>query len=143
MHLEHPTSGKAKTAADFTEAQLDVARKTRQIIESNLERHITIAELAKLLHVSPTQVKNCFRGVYGTPVFSHARRCRMEEAARLLAETDVTILEIAGKTGYENGSKFARAFRDVMGTAPAEYRRRIRWERENGVQETEPAAAAE
>ena len=47
----------------------------------------------------------------------------MEMAAKLLAETDESILEIAGRIGYENGSKFARAFRDVMGISPGRYRR--------------------
>jgi AraC-like DNA-binding protein len=55
----------------------------------------------------------------------------MEAASWLLSETDQSILEIAGKFGYENGSKFAGAFRRVMGVSPSEYRRRVQWEREN------------
>jgi AraC-like DNA-binding protein len=57
----------------------------------------------------------------------------MTAASKLLAETDQSILEIAGKYGYENGSKFAGAFRSVMGTSPSEYRRRIIWEKENNA----------
>ena len=37
----------------------------------------------------------------------------------------------SGKCGYENGSKFARAFKSVKGISPGKYRRQIRWEREN------------
>ena len=50
-----------------------------------------------------------------------------------LKETQDSILEIAGKYGYENGSKFATAFRSVMGVSPSQYRRRYRWEQENGI----------
>ena len=103
--------------------QKEVADKTYQLIMCNLERHLTIVEMARNLHVSPTQVKVCFRKVYGVPVFTFARKRRMEMAAKLLAETDESILEIAGRIGYENGSKFARAFRDVMGISPGRYRR--------------------
>lgn len=107
----------------YSSEQKEVADKTYQLIMCNLERHLTIVEMARNLHVSPTQVKVCFRKVYGVPVFTFARKRRMEMAAKLLAETDESILEIAGRIGYENGSKFARAFRDVMGISPGRYRR--------------------
>jgi len=115
----------------YTTAQKEVADRAQEIIMANLERHITIADLSQTLHVSPTQVKVCFHKVYGMPVYTYARSQRMEAASRLLSETNESILEIAGKFGYENGSKFARAFRMVMGVSPSEYRRRILWEREN------------
>lgn len=116
---------------DYTAAQKEVADRAQEIIMTNLERHITIAEFAQTLHASPTQIKVCFHKVYGQPIYSYARSQRMEAASRLLTETDESILEIAGKFGYENGSKFARAFRTVIGVSPSEYRRRVLWEREN------------
>ena len=46
----------------------------------------------------------------------------MPGAAALLRETDRTVLDIACQFGYDNASKFARAFRDVIGVSPREYR---------------------
>lgn len=115
----------------YTASQQEVAERTHEMIMTNLERHITIAELSQTLHASATQVKSCFHKVYGMPINAYARSQRMEAASRLLSETDDSILEIAGKFGYENGSKFAGAFRSVMGVSPSEYRRRVQWEREN------------
>ena len=46
----------------------------------------------------------------------------MHGAAALLRETDRTVLDIACQFGYDNASKFARAFRDVIGVSPREYR---------------------
>ena len=40
----------------------------------------------------------------------------------MLQHSDSTVLEIAGRFGYDNGSKFAAAFKDVMGMTPNEYR---------------------
>ncbi len=122
-----------KETKSYTAAQKEVADRAHEIIMANLERHITIAEFSQELHASATQVKVCFHKVYGVPIYSYARARRMEAAARLLSETDDSILEIAGKFGYENGSKFARAFRMVMGLSPSEYRKRVLWERENCV----------
>ena len=115
----------------YTDSQKEVAERAHDMIMTNLERHITIAEFSQTLHASATQVKSCFHKVYGMPIYTYARTQRMKAASRLLSETEESILEIAGKYGYENGSKFARAFRAVMGVSPSEYRRRLKWEKEN------------
>ena len=47
----------------------------------------------------------------------------MQKAASLLKNTDKSVLEIAGIVGYNNGSKFAGAFRRVMNKSPNEYRK--------------------
>lgn len=131
----------AESAENCSEMQKEIAEKAQNLIVNNLEKHLTIAELAQALHVSTTQVKVCFRSAYGVPIYAYSRRLRMEAAAKLLEETDDSILEIAGKSGYENGSKFAKAFRDVMGAAPGEYRRRILWEKSNADVESRAASA--
>ncbi|MDO5132850.1 MAG: AraC family transcriptional regulator [Eubacteriales bacterium] len=121
----------------ITEEQRALARRTREIILSSLDRHVLIHELGQILHVSPTQIKSCFRKVYGVPVYSFARARRMDKAARMLEDSDETVLVIAGSCGYENGSKFSKAFREVKGVSPSEYRRRIRWERENRPEDSD------
>ena len=47
---------------------------------------------------------------------------KMQAAAKMLLESDMTILEIAGCFGYDNASKFAAAFRAVLGVTPSRYR---------------------
>lgn len=42
-----------------------------------------------------------------------------------MRETGRTVMDVAAELGYENGSKFSSAFRDVMGVSPGEYRRTI------------------
>ena len=50
------------------------------------------------------------------------RAQKMHAAAELLRSTDRTVLDIAGQFGYDNASKFARAFRSVIGVSPNAYR---------------------
>ena len=50
------------------------------------------------------------------------RAQKMHSAAQLLRTSDRTVLDIAGQFGYDNASKFARTFRDVIGVSPNEYR---------------------
>ena len=47
----------------------------------------------------------------------------MEKAAVMLRETEMQVTEIAGALGYDNSSKFAKAFKDVHGVAPVAYRK--------------------
>ena len=107
----------------YTKSQVELAKRTNRFIASHLSERITIDRLSTLFHVSPTQLKNCFKGVYGLSVYAYIRAQKMSAAARLLKTTDYTILDIANRFGYDNGSKFAKAFSDVMGMTPNELRK--------------------
>ena len=97
-------------------------KRVQEYIGDNLETRMTIDSLSEKFHISPTQLKKSFREVTGSSVYAYIRSRRMQEAAVLLKETDQTILDIAGQCGYDNGSKFAKAFRDVTGYSPREFR---------------------
>ena len=87
-----------------------------------MSEHFTIEQLAIQFQVSPTQLKKSFRNVYGNSLYSYVRTQKMLSAARLLQDTDRTILDIAGECGYDNGSKFYKAFRSVMGVSTRDFR---------------------
>ena len=94
-------------------------------IEARLGERLTINSLAEAFHTSPTRIKTGFRSVYGVSVSRYIRERKMHRAAALLRCTDKTVLEIAGSIGYDNGSKFAAAFRETMGLTPNEYRKSL------------------
>ena len=106
--------------------QVEKVYGIRSFICDNIDSHYTIEELAEKFDMPPTAMKLCFKNVFGLPVFTYARRERMKLAAKQLRECDRGILEIAGEVGYNNGSKFAHAFQDVMGMTPKEYRKKYR-----------------
>ena len=87
-----------------------------------MDKRITLDQVSERFHVSGTQIKKSFKAVYGVSMYAFIRTQKMHSAAAMLKSTDFTILEIAGEYGYENGSKFAGAFKAVMGMSPNEYR---------------------
>ena len=87
------------------------------------ERHFTMEELSEKFGISTSALKQCFKGVYGTAVYTYMRNYRMDLAASLLTQTDEPITVIAGKVGYTNTSKFSEAFKKVKGKTPLEYRK--------------------
>lgn len=99
----------------FTPSQKLLAQQVSAYLSRHMDRRITLEELAEKFHVSGTQIKSSIRGVYGTSLYAMIRGQKMQDAARLLLTTDLTILEIAGRYGYDNASKFAAAFKAVLG----------------------------
>lgn len=103
-------------------SQFSLALKAYALLSARLGQHIPIKELADALHISPTHLKNSFRMVYGDSLYAYMRTQKMLAAAETLRETNRTVLDIAGEFGYDNGSKFARAFQKVLGVTPREFR---------------------
>lgn len=95
-------------------------------IMNRFPEHITIEQASKISGVSKSKLKADFFKEYGMSYYSYFRKERMKLAAQLLLETEQKIIDIAEAVGYENGSKFAKAFRDVTGFSPSEYRKNIR-----------------
>jgi AraC-like DNA-binding protein len=104
-------------------------RQTQDISEvadflrENLQEHYTIDELASKYGLSQTVLKRKFKEMYGIPIYSFARKCKMDKAANLLQQTDLKVIDVAGMVGYDNSSKFSEAFRLYMGSLPTEFRK--------------------
>lgn len=109
-------------APGCTYTQAELAKSAFRMMRAGLNRHIPITELAQAFHVSSTHLKNSFRHVYGASLFSYMRTQKILAAAQMLRSTPRTVLDIAGEVGYDNGSKFAKAFRHVMGVTPRDFR---------------------
>ncbi|AGC68839.1 transcriptional regulator, AraC family [Thermoclostridium stercorarium subsp. stercorarium DSM 8532] len=106
--------------------QAELIRKVCDYIRENVHVRLTIEEIAKQFHISSSQLKKCFHCVCGTPVYSFIRSYKMQLAAKDLKDTNLSVTEIAASYGYENSSKFANAFKAVMGMSPSEYRKEMR-----------------
>lgn len=106
-----------------SKSQVELAERVCGFLDENMDKRFTIEQLAAQFYVSSAQLKKCFYSVYDKSVYAYIRTYKMESAAVLLRTTDQTVAEIAGAVGYDNSSKFAKAFRDVVGLSPAEYRR--------------------
>ena len=61
---------------------------------------------------------------------SYLRTLRLEKAKRLLAETDLTVQEIAEQVGFASQSYFIHVFKSAGDGTPAGYRAAVRGERE-------------
>lgn len=110
----------------YYKSQIEKVKAIQQLLTSDLQEHYTLDVLSEQFQISLTAMKNCFKQVYGDSIYSYMKRYRMNCAASLLRQNEgKTVAEIAGLMGYESPSKFATAFRQVIGCTPLEYRKAI------------------
>lgn len=107
----------------YSRPQVELAKSVSEYLAENMDHRVTLEQLSENFHISGTQIKNVFKGVYGVSLYAYTRALKMESAAYMLEYTDRTVMDIAGDHGYDNSSKFARAFREVKGVTPSEYRK--------------------
>ncbi len=108
----------------FYKVQIEKIKAIQGLFTSDLTKNYTIEELSERFDIALTPLKNCFKSVYGSPVFTYMRKYRMNYAAALLkSNKNLKVAEIAGLVGYDSPSKFASAFHQEMGKTPLEYRK--------------------
>ena len=114
---------KEKQRTQYTSPQVELVKEIHKRLTANLQERPTIEELSKEYLINTATLKDTFKGIYGQPIGAYMKEYRIRQAADLLRQTQVSVAEIASQVGYENQSKFASAFRDIMKIAPAEYRK--------------------
>lgn len=93
-------------------------------IRSHLRDEITVAQIASAASVSESECVRCFRGAIRTPPIQYVKQSRLQKAAELLKETNKRVNEIGEECGFQEMSYFAKAFRELYGLTPTEFRKR-------------------
>ncbi|MDF2925724.1 MAG: AraC family transcriptional regulator [Paenibacillaceae bacterium] len=83
---------------------------------------ITIEQVASYIGIDRTHFSKKFSARYGLSPGKYIHRLRMEEAKRLLTETDYKLAEIAQLVGYPDLFSFSKGFKRTCGLSPSRYR---------------------
>jgi AraC-like DNA-binding protein len=84
---------------------------------------LSIRELALEFHLSPSYLQRLFKHQTGVCMGGWLNEQRLQRAAHLLANSYMSVKEIAHNVGYEHASSFIRAFERRFTQAPARYRK--------------------
>ncbi len=114
-----------KTNQDSQEIQL-----LKEFIENNLDRELTIKEMASSIYRSRDYTNKLVKRYYNMSLYSYYINLRIEKAKALLQHTSISIREISERLGYQNSQYFSKQFRHVTGVTPSYYRRTGRVEEE-------------
>lgn len=92
-------------------------------IENHLSQKLELDTIAEALHYSKYHLHRSFSKTIGLTIHDYVRRRRITEAARLLAFSQKSILEIALTSGYESQQAFSDIFKAMYKAAPAAFRK--------------------
>jgi AraC-like DNA-binding protein len=107
----------------YTDAQIRVVRKIKNHLSRDIASYISLEVLANSYGINLTTLKNCFRDMYGKPLYTWYREYKFLRAKELIKNTDYPISKIANMIGYKSSSKFTKAFKKEMGVLPSSYRK--------------------
>ena len=122
MSITCPEREPGRNPAEYQPSQIEAVREIHDSLLRNMETRVTIEELSRKYLINPTTLKAAFKAVYGTSIAAHIKEHRMEQAAKLLRESDMSIAEVAQAVGYDSQSKFTTAFKAFFQMLPREYR---------------------
>ncbi|WP_432403060.1 AraC family transcriptional regulator [Wukongibacter sp. M2B1] len=95
-------------------------------INEHFAEDIELKTLADIEHYSRSYYSEWFKRNMKISTKEYIQKLRIEEAKRLLLNTDFTILRVSQMVGYNHNSSLTRVFKDIEKVTPDEYRRKMK-----------------
>lgn len=99
-----------------------IIQKACEYIEENIDKDISLDQLADHLGVSNFYLSKLFKDEKGDNYISYVTELRLEKARKLLGDDSLIIKEITSMVGYKDQNYFSKLFKQRYGLSPSEYR---------------------
>lgn len=99
-----------------------IIQKACKYIEENLDKDVSLEQLANYLGCSPFYLSKLFKEERGSNYISYVTELRLEKAKKLLGNDSLIIKEITSMVGYNDQNYFSKLFKQKFGVSPTEYR---------------------
>lgn len=96
--------------------------RTARLVREHYYEPLDLTAIAERFHVNPSYLSHLFKREMGVGVTQYITRIRMEQAQRLLKETDLKIAQVAEKVGLSDPRYFNTVFKRHTGMTPAVFR---------------------
>ena len=98
----------------------------RRHIDVHFKEPLTLEQLAEEAHMNKFYLSHAFKREYGISPINYMITKRIEESKYLLAETDLSLSQVAQMLGFSSPSYFSQVFRRTQNLSPMEYRQNTR-----------------
>lgn len=105
-------------------SQIEAVKRVQNFIADNLDRRLTLYEIAMHAGYSPWHISNLFKEYTGKTIFEYLRSIRLSKAALVLRDTDAKVVDVALEFIFETHEGFTRAFSKEFGISPKKYSKR-------------------
>jgi two-component system, response regulator YesN len=120
----------------MTEASSEIARlrkeqtkggieKIKKYIESHYNENISLKSISSKFFMNPVYLGQLFRKSYGLYFNDYLLGLRVQEAKKLLRQTDLRMYEVAERVGFQNADYFVTQFEKLEHMSPTEYRNKL------------------
>jgi LacI family transcriptional regulator len=121
--IEVPPPGIAERQSTQAFAVADPAlRRALRFMRDHAAESIGIDEVLQVAGLSHTTFAKRFKAAIGRMPAEELRRLRLEHACQLLSETDLSLMDIAQRSGFSSPAYFSATFRREMNQTPTDYR---------------------
>lgn len=105
--------------------QAEKIKEVHKLIIDSPSKNYTVEVLSQMFDIPESTLRKNFREIYGSPIYKYIKKFKINKAAELLKkDRSLKVSDVAESVGYDNPSKFAAAFKDVMGITPLEYKQK-------------------
>jgi len=115
----------SKTSDDFLEEQNPGISRAIQLMEQNLDKKLSLDEIAEEAGYSPSYLTTIFRKNTGYSPLSYFSHLKISKACEYLDFSKFKIKEISFRMGYSDPYYFSKDFQKKMGLSPRNYRKRV------------------
>ena len=123
QRLENALLAREQQVAPRREADAAaLVESVRVYLQENYGRQVVFSSLAEALAVSAPYLSKLFHEQTGTSPMKYLTDLRMRQARKFLADTSLTVQEIAARVGYPDPFHFSRSFKNAVGMSPAQFR---------------------
>ncbi|QDT68555.1 Xylose operon regulatory protein [Planctomycetes bacterium MalM25] len=120
-----PDGVHARQSTDVLAIEDPLMAQTIRFMQTHACRGVTVEDVLEAIPVARRQLERQFRQCFGRSPAEELRRLRLERGRQLLAETELSMEEVAAASGYSGSTQFGAAFRKDQGLTPLAYRRRL------------------
>jgi AraC-like DNA-binding protein len=96
--------------------------RARDFIDSNYSQTLSIADIARVAHLSGAHFARQFRAAFGETPHQYLSSRRLERAASLLRNTDYSVADVCVSVGFTSVGSFTSAFGRAFRLTPTRYR---------------------
>ncbi|MEW6357976.1 MAG: AraC family transcriptional regulator [Planctomycetota bacterium] len=122
--IEAARNGGSPATSD--ERVAEIVESTKAYIDEHVAFPIALDDLSENVYLSPYYLSRLFKKETGYSPIKFVIEKKMELARDLLTGTNLKVIDIAVRVGYQNPYYFFRLFKKIVGMTPSEYRRRAR-----------------
>jgi AraC family transcriptional regulator, melibiose operon regulatory protein len=127
LALRYPGSDEDSVSADSSASRphtnLEKAEAMASFVARNYTSRLRVEDIAACSGLNADYAATLFRKVFGMTLTELIARHRIAHAQRQLVTTDDQIVQIAHDSGFDSLSRFNRAFKQLSGMTPREFRK--------------------